>query len=256
MPKRGTTGSRLILDSCARHRATFGGRCPVDSFAMRVPPARVTFPPEDRAEILARINDALVSGALTLGPNGRELEDQFAARHDVPHAVAVSSGTSALEIIFRALDVAGREVLVPANTFFATAAAAVHAGARVRFVDCDPLTMSFDLDDVAASIGPETAAIVAVHIGGLVSPAVPALAALCAQRGVSLVEDAAHAHGSALDNHPAGTFGVAAAFSFYPTKVVAGGEGGMIATNDASIADEARTYRDQGKGSFHANFHT
>ena len=72
---------------------------------MRVPPARVTFPPEDRAEILARINDALVSGALTLGPNGRELEDQFAARHDVPHAVAVSSGTSALEIIFRALGV-------------------------------------------------------------------------------------------------------------------------------------------------------
>jgi len=223
---------------------------------MRVPPARVYFPDEDRAEILARIDHALATGQLTLGAIGRELEEAFAARHQAGHAVAVSSGTSALEIILRALDVDGREVLVPANTFFATAAAALHAGARVRFVDCDPATMSFDLDDVAASIGSDTAAVVAVHIGGLISPAVPALAALCAQRGVSLVEDAAHAHGSALDNHPAGTFGVAAAFSFYPTKVVAGGEGGMIVTNDASIADEARTYRDQGKGSFHANFHT
>lgn len=223
---------------------------------MRVPPARVYFPDEDRAEILARIDQALATGQLTLGAIGREVEEAFAARHQVGHAVAVSSGTSALEIILRALDVDGREVLIPANTFFATAAAALHAGARVRFVDCDPATMSFDLDDVAASIGSDTAAVVAVHIGGLVSPAVPALAALCARRGVSLVEDAAHAHGSALDNHPAGTFGVAAAFSFYPTKVVAGGEGGMIVTNDDSIADEARTYRDQGKGSFHANFHT
>jgi perosamine synthetase len=223
---------------------------------MRVPPARVYFPDVDRAEILARIDQALSTGQLTLGAIGRELEEAFATRHQIGHAVAVSSGTSALEIILRTLGVEGREVLVPANTFFATAAAAVHAGARVRFVDCDPRTMSFDLDDVAAAIGPDTAAVVAVHIGGLLSPALPALAALCAERGVSLVEDAAHAHGSALDDHPAGTFGVAGAFSFYPTKVVAGGEGGMIVTNDASMAEEARTYRDQGKGSFHANFHT
>src|ERR1700694_466470 len=155
---------------------------------MRVPPARVCFPAEDRAEILARIDEALTSGQLTLGPIGRELEAAFSKRHSTQHAVAVSSGTSALEIILRALDVNGREVLVPANTFFATAAAAVHAGARVRFVDCDPRTMSFDLDDVAASIGPDTAAVVPVHIGGLISPAMPALAALCAHRGVSLVE--------------------------------------------------------------------
>jgi perosamine synthetase len=223
---------------------------------MRVPPARVYFPDEDRAEILARIDDALITGQLTLGTLGRELEDAFAARHSVAQAVAVSSGTSALEIILRTLGVAGREVLVPANTFFATAAAAAHAGARVRFVDSDPTTMAFDLDDITAAIGPDTAAVVAVHIGGLISPALPALATLCAARGVHLVEDAAHAHGSALDDRPAGTFGVAGAFSFYPTKVVAGGEGGMIVTPDAALADEARMYRDQGKGSFHANVHT
>jgi dTDP-4-amino-4,6-dideoxygalactose transaminase len=223
---------------------------------MRVPPARVSFPPEDRAEILARIDAALTSGQLTLGSIGRELEDAFAARHQARHAVAVSSGTSALEIILRAIGVADREVLVPANTFFATAAAAVHAGARVRFLECDPTTMAVDLDDVAAQIGPDTAAVVVVHIGGLISGAVPALAELCSERGVALVEDAAHAHGSALAGKSAGRFGGAAAFSFYPTKVIAGGEGGMIVTDDDTIADEARTYRDQGKGSFHANFHT
>jgi dTDP-4-amino-4,6-dideoxygalactose transaminase len=223
---------------------------------MRVPPARVLFPEEDRAEILARIDEALATGQLTLGPLGRDLEAAFAQRHQREHAIAVSSGTSALEIILRAIGVEGREVLVPANTFFATAAAAAHAGARVKFVDCNTDTMAFDLDDVAAQIGPQTAAVIAVHIGGLISPDVPALAELCAQHGVELVEDAAHAHGSALDGHAAGTFGIAGAFSFYPTKVMAGGEGGMIVTNNATIDEEARTYRDQGKGSFLSNFHT
>src|SRR5262245_2527550 len=232
------------------------GRLPsIDSASMRVPPARVSIPPEDRAEILARIDAALTSGQLTLGSIGRELEDAFAARHQARHAVAVSSGTSALEIILRAIGVDGREVLVPANTFFATAAAAVHAGARVRFLECDPATMAVDLDDVAAQIGPDTEAVVVVHIGGLISGAVPALAELCRERGIALVEDAAHAHGSALGGRSAGRFGIAAAFSFYPTKVIAGGEGGMIVTDDDTIAEEARTYRDQGKGSFHANFH-
>jgi len=223
---------------------------------MRVPPARVCFPAEDRAEILARIDEALTSGQLTLGPIGRDLEAQFAKRHATRHAIAVSSGTSALEIILRALGVEGREVLVPANTFFATAAAVVHAGARVRFVECNPATMAFDLDDVATRIGPDTAAVIAVHIGGLISPELPELAQLCEERGIALVEDAAHAHGSSLGGRPAGTFGVAAAFSFYPTKVIAGGEGGMIVTDDDTIDDEARVYRDQGKGSFLANFHT
>ena len=223
---------------------------------MRVPPARACFPAEDRAEILARIDQALISGQLTLGPIGRELEAAFAKRHGAQHAVAVSSGTGALEIILRSLGVEGREVIVPANTFFATAAAAVHAGARVVFVDCDPETMAFDLADVRAHLRPETAAVIAVHIGGLISPALPALAELCHDRGVHLVEDAAHAHGSTLGGRSAGTFGIAGAFSFYPTKVMAGGEGGIIVTDDEAIVEAAHTYRDQGKGSFLANFHT
>ena len=223
---------------------------------MRVPPARILFPPEDRAAILAKIDEALTSGQLTLGAIGRELEEAFALRHGTRHAIAVSSGTAALEIILRAIGVEDREVIVPANTFFATAAAAVHAGARLRFVDCDPQTMSIDPADLAGCITADTAAVVIVHIGGLITPAIDEIAQICAERGVELVEDAAHAHGSAFAGRSAGQFGKAASFSFYPTKVMAGGEGGMIVTDDDNIAEEARVYRDQGKGSFHANFHT
>jgi dTDP-4-amino-4,6-dideoxygalactose transaminase len=152
--------------------------------------------------------------------------------------------------------VEGREVLVPANTFFATAAAVVAAGARPKFVDCDPATMAADVDDVAASIGPDTAGLVLVHIGGLVTPAVRELRQLCDERGIFLFEDAAHAHGSALGDRMAGSFGAAGSFSFYPTKVMAGGEGGIILTDDDTVAAEARIYRDQGKASFTANVHT
>src|SRR5258708_33491258 len=136
---------------------------------MRVPPARINFSPDDRAEILARIDNALITGQLTLGPIGAELEAEFAARHGTRHAVAVNSGTAALEISLRALGVAGRQVIVPANTFFATAAAAAHAGARLRFVDCDPQTMAIDPVDLEACLGPDTAAAVIVHIGVLLS---------------------------------------------------------------------------------------
>ena len=97
---------------------------------------------------------------------------------------------------------------------------------------------------------PDTAAVMLVHIGGLISPEVDAIRTLCDERGVLLVEDAAHAHGSSHDGRPAGSFGHAAAFSFYPTKVLTSGEGGMIVTGDAALRDEAVIYRDQGKAGF------
>jgi len=226
-----------------------------------VPAAQVYFPPEDRAEILRRIDEALTTGQLTLGAISRELEERFAAHHGARHAVAVNSGTSAIEIPLRAMaalgrPVDGREVLVPTNTFFATAAAVVASGARPKFVDCDPVTMAADPNDVDAAIGPETAGLVIVHIGGLVTPAIDDLRRLCDERGIFLFEDAAHAHGSSFRDRMAGTFGVAGSFSFYPTKVMAGGEGGIILTDDDTIAAEARIYRDQGKASFTANVHT
>ena len=221
-----------------------------------VPPARVVFPAEDRAEVARMVDEALRTGALTLGANTREFEDAFAAAHLSPYAVAVTSGTAAIEIVLRALDVDRRDVVVPANTFAATAFAVIAAGARPVFADVDATTMALSVETVSAALTPTTAAVVIVHIGGLVSPDTPALRELCDERGIVLVEDAAHAHGSTLDSRPAGSFGVAGTFSFYPTKVITSGEGGMIVTTDERLRDKALALRDQGKASFGANLHT
>jgi dTDP-4-amino-4,6-dideoxygalactose transaminase len=223
---------------------------------MKVPAASIYFPPEDRAAILEQIDEILQTGQLTLGKYGRQFEEQFAAKIGVKHAIAVSSGTSAIEIPLRALGVEGKEVLVPTNTFFATPAAVLHAGGRVRFIDTDPTNLSIDVDHLRASIGPETAGVMVVHIGGIITPRMDEIRALCDQHGLWLFEDAAHAQGSTLDGRSAGTWGEAASFSFYPTKVMTSGEGGMIVTNDDRIAEEARIYRDQGKAGFLTNFHT
>ena len=216
----------------------------------------MVFPAEDRAEVTRRVDDALRSGVLTLGANTREFETAFAAAHSAAHAVAVTSGTAAIEIVLRSLAVAGRDVIVPANTFAATAFATIAAGARPVFADVDAATMALSVATVTAALTPTTAAVVLVHIGGLVSPDTPALRALCDLRGIALVEDAAHAHGSTLDGTPAGSFGVAGTFSFYPTKVVTSGEGGMIVTADERLRDDALAYRDQGKANAGANIHT
>jgi dTDP-4-amino-4,6-dideoxygalactose transaminase len=221
-----------------------------------VPAAKIEFLPEDRRWIAEQIEEMLTTGQLTLGKHGAELERQFAQLCGVTHAVAVNSGTSALEIILRAQDVAGKDVLVPANTFFATAAAVVHAGGRPVLMDTDPETFGTHPDEIERQITKNTAGAIVVHIGGIVSPHMKSIQERLNARGLWLVEDAAHAHGSSFGGTKAGAFGIGAAFSFYPTKVMTAGEGGIITTSDDRIADEARIYRDQGKASFTQNAHT
>jgi dTDP-4-amino-4,6-dideoxygalactose transaminase len=216
----------------------------------RVPPARVVLSAEDRAAVLALVDESLRSGSLTLGPHTAAFEQAFAACHDAPFAVATASGTSALEIVLRTLDLNGAEVVVPTNTFFATAAAVIRAGGVPRLADVSAETLALSAGTLAAALTTATAAVVLVHIGGLVTPDVGAIADLCEERGVVLVEDAAHAHGAGYEGRPAGSFGRAAAFSFYPTKVITSAEGGMIVTADERVRDEAVIYRDQGKAGF------
>jgi perosamine synthetase len=224
--------------------------------------ARVVFPPADRAEIAAAVSEILGSGMLTLGPYTRKFEAAFAAAHSAgwppgepPHAIGTASGTSALEIALRGVGVAGRDVVIPANTFYATAAAVLAAGGKPIFADMDAATFALSPDTLLAALTPATAAVVLVHVGGLITPHADELTNVCERRGITLVEDAAHAHGSTFQGRFAGSFSAAAAFSFYPTKVVTCGEGGMILTGSAELAGEARIYRDQGKGSFGANHH-
>jgi perosamine synthetase len=221
-----------------------------------IPAARIVFSEDDRREIAARVDASLRSGALTLGDNTREFESAFAAAHDARFAIAVSSGTAALEIILRSVGVDGRDVVIPANTFAATAFAVLAAGATPVFADIDPATASLSIDAVSAALTPRTAAVVVVHIAGFITPEITKLRALCDERGISLIEDAAHAHGCRLDDAYAGSFGVAGSYSFYPTKVITTGEGGLIVTADERIRDEALSYRDQGKAAFLGNLHT
>jgi perosamine synthetase len=222
----------------------------------RIPAAKIQFLPEDRTWISERISEVLATGQLTLGKYGKQFEEEFARFCGCRHAISVNSGTSALEIILRSLGVEGKDVLVPTNTFFATAAAVVHAGGRPVLLDTDPEYFSISPEDLERSLTAKTAGVVIVHIGGIVTPAISDIQELCRKKGIWLVEDAAHAHGSSFKGVKAGTFGIAGSFSFYPTKVMTSAEGGMIVTNDDRIADEARIYRDQGKASFTQNAHT
>lgn len=222
---------------------------------MKVPPVKIYFPEEDRKEILEKLDGIIQSGRLTLGEYTKQFEEKFAENCGSRYAVAVNSGTSALEIILRSLDVKGSSVIVPTNTFLATAFAVIHAGAKVNFADCGA-DLNLDMKSIEASIKPDTKGIVLVHIGGNIPENMKEIQDFCADKNLFLVEDAAHAHGSSLDGKKAGTYGVAGGFSFYPTKVITSGEGGIITTDDEEIYKRAQVFRDQGKAGFTANVHT
>jgi len=222
---------------------------------MQIPAAKIYFSEEDRKNILKQVDGILESGQLTLGKYTRELEEKFAKYVGVKYAVAVNSGTSALEIPLRALEIQGFSVIVPTNTFFATPASVIHAGGKVIFADMTE-NLCLDPDSVKQKIQKDTKGIIIVHIGGVVPPQIKEIQEICRQHNLFLIEDAAHAHGSTLNGKPAGTFGDAAAFSFYPTKVMTSGEGGMIVTSDENIYKRALVFRDQGKAGFFDNVHT
>jgi perosamine synthetase len=213
----------------------------------QVPIIKIPFDQRDRQFIHDGLEQILDSGSLTLGKWTQQFEEMFAAFAGTRYCVAVNNGTSALETILRALGIEDGSVIVPTNTFLATALAAIHAGNRVIFADSDPSTLALDVADVERRIAEDTRAIILVHIGGIVSPAWKRLKQLCDRRGLYLIEDCAHAHGSSLDGHPAGALGVAGAFSFYPTKVLTTGEGGAIVTNDEGVYRRSSMIRNQGK---------
>ena len=195
-------------------------------------------------EVEASVLEVLRTGRLSQGPAVAALEDGFAALCGTRHAVAVSNGTTALVGALAALGIGpGDEVIVPAFTFVASANAVLETGADVRLVDVGD-DFCLDPDAVAAAIGPRTRAILPVHLYG--RPAdMDALVPLAAEHGLPLVEDAAQAHGARHRGRPVGGYGVAT-FSFYATKNLAAGEGGMVTTDDDGVADRLRVLRNQG----------
>jgi dTDP-4-amino-4,6-dideoxygalactose transaminase len=199
------------------------------------------------AEDIEAVMETLRSGWLTMGPRTAAFEEAFAQHLGVRHAVAVSSCTAALHLAYLAAGVGvGDEVVVPAMTFAATAAAAVYCRATPVFADVVGLhDFSLDPKDVARKITPRTKAVCAVHFAGYPAP-VRELGELCDERGVAFIEDAAHAPDGHVDGRMLGTWGRAAAFSFFSNKVLACGEGGLLATDDDDVAQLARSLRSQG----------
>jgi dTDP-4-amino-4,6-dideoxygalactose transaminase len=197
--------------------------------------------------IIVDIRRLLESGDyLTLGKYTEQFEKEFAAYIGTKHAIAMSSGTSSLEAILRAINVEGREVIIPTNTFAATAYAVIHAGGRPVLADIQQ-DLSLNPEDAKRKVTSKTAALIAVHIGGFISSSISELGTFAEEKGIPLVEDAAHAHGSIIHGNKAGNLGVAAGFSFFSTKVITCGEGGMITTDNDEIANTVRLLRDQGK---------
>jgi perosamine synthetase len=174
----------------------------------------------------------------------KEFESRFAQACGVPYAVAASNGTTALHLATAALGLgAGDEVILPTFTMIATANAVAYTGARCVFVDTDPATWNLDLNQVADKITPRTRAVIPVHTYG--QPVdMNALLAITEKRNIYVIEDAAEAHGAELRGRRVGSFGHAAAFSFYANKIVTTGEGGMVTTGNRELAQILSTLRD------------
>ena len=202
-----------------------------------------------RDEVRTAIDEVLESMQLTIGPNVRAFDKEWAEYCGTTHAIGVGSGTDALQLAIRACGVSsGDEVITVSHTFFATVEAIVYANARPILVDVDERSMLMDIGSVASRITPRTKAIVPVHLYGRTVDLRP-LRQLAQDRGITIIEDAAQAHGALLDDGKrAGTGGRANCFSFYCSKNLgAYGEAGSITTNDEKLADDLRALREHGQ---------
>ena len=211
----------------------------------------------ERDDVIAAVDQVLQSGRLILGDSVRAFEEEFASLCGARYGVGVNSGTDALMLALRALDVgAGDEVVTTANTAIPTVSAIVSAGAVPRFVDIDPDTCLMDVTKLEAAITPRTRCIMPVHLFGQCVD-MDAVRSVASARGLVIVEDCAQATGAEYRGRRAGSMSDAAAFSFYPTKVLgAYGDGGMVVTSDERVAARLRRLRVYGTdGAYYAEEH-
>jgi dTDP-4-amino-4,6-dideoxygalactose transaminase len=196
---------------------------------------------ELREEIVAAVTRVIDSGRFLFGPDVPELEQSVAKLCGVEHAVGCSSGSDALLLALMALDIGdGDEVIVPSFTFFATASAVWRLGARPVFVDIDPQTFNLDPNRIEDAVTPLTRAIIPVHLFGQCAD-MDAIGVIAQERGLHIIEDVAQAIGAKFRSWPAGSMSAVGCLSFYPTKNLGGfGDGGMLMTHDAALAERLR----------------
>jgi dTDP-3-amino-3,4,6-trideoxy-alpha-D-glucose transaminase len=221
-----------------------------------LPPAPAQIPitrldpadPELLAELLDVVGDVASRGAFTLGHELEAFEAEFAEFAESAHAIGVSSGTEALVLALRVLEIGpGDEVIVPSNSFIATAEAVSLVGATPTLVDVDPRTHLISAEIVKAAIGPRTRAVIPVHLMGSTVDMEP-LMAVAREAGLSVIEDCCQAHGARIGGKRVGTFGELGCFSFYPTKNLgAWGDGGAVISDDPVLARQVKLLRSHGE---------
>jgi dTDP-4-amino-4,6-dideoxygalactose transaminase len=205
-------------------------------------------PSEDGDDVRAAIERVVASGWYVLGPEVEAFETEFARTMGAAHAVGVGTGTDAIAVILRALDIGpGDEVITTPLSAAYTALAVMMTGARPVFADIDPVRFTIDPEQVERAIGPRTRAILPVHLYGQAAD-MTALERIAARHRLALVEDCCQAHLATSEGRPVGTIGVAGAFSFYPTKNLGAlGDGGAVVTNDRMLAARIRRLRNGGQ---------
>lgn len=214
----------------------------------------------DRFDIPAAISKVLRSGTYLFGAEVRSFEEEFAEYTGSTHCVALASGLDALRLSLRAwmslgLLAPGDEVLVPANSFVASALAVTDCGLRVGFIDVSPITFNVTLEAVEQALTKCTRAIMPVHLYGQIAD-IERIRDLCTSRNLILLEDAAQAHGARLSGRHAGAFGHAGAFSFYPTKNLGSlGDAGCVVTNDETFAMRVRSIANYGSSQKYRHEH-
>jgi dTDP-4-amino-4,6-dideoxygalactose transaminase len=201
-----------------------------------------------KAEIDEAVLRVMSETAFVAGRYAAAFENEFAAYVGAEHCVAVANGTDAIEIALQAIGIKpGDEVIVPANTFFATAEAVHNIGAEPVYVDCEPNFYNIDTGQIEAAITPKTRAIIPVHLYGLPAE-MDTVMEIARRHDIKVLEDCAQAHGAKYKGRTVGTFGDAATFSFYPGKNLgAYGDAGAIVTNEAAVADQARLIANHGQ---------
>lgn len=225
---------------------------------MNIPLLRLKYTVNDIAFIQEGVKEILLSGYLTMAEKVKRFEMEFAEWIGTKYAIGTNSGTSSLEIPLRAIGVEGKTVICPSNTYMATPIAAVHAGARIAFVDSEKETLQMSPESLQNALEQleDVAAVIVVHIGGIISPHYFLIKEMCDSSGIPVIEDAAHAHGASIDGKNAGTLGLAGSFSFYPTKVMVTAEGGIVTTDDVEIYEKGIVLREHGKANHKFNIHT
>jgi len=206
----------------------------------------IPFEPEYREKYAKLLEEIFDSGLYSHGSMTEKFETMFASFSGLS-SVALTSGGTGLSALLAYVDVRGKDVIVPTNTFIATPLAVKFMGGNPIFSDCKKEDLCIGVEQIKEVLTPNTKAVIVVHIGGHIAFDIEAISTFCDEQGLALIEDCAHAHGAVFKGKTAGGYGVGGAYSFYATKTMPMGEGGMVVSKHPDVAEFVKLYRNYGK---------